>query len=85
MLKDDERTILVLGATGTVGSEVVKQLLPLSSSSSSGQSVMRAAVHSQNKADKFKEDNKTVDIVNIYYNKPESYALNHVDKHLAFS
>jgi uncharacterized protein YbjT (DUF2867 family) len=83
MTKNDERTILVTGATGTVGSEVVKQLLAASSSSSSsGQGVIRAAVHSQNKADKFKRDNKTVDIVNIDYNKPETIAdaLNHVNK-----
>jgi uncharacterized protein YbjT (DUF2867 family) len=78
MIKNDERTILVTGATGTVGSEVVKHLV------SSGQkNIIRAAVHSQNKADKFKGDNRTaVDIVNIDYNKPESIAdaLNHVDK-----
>jgi uncharacterized protein YbjT (DUF2867 family) len=43
------RTILVTGATGTVGSEVVKQLVS-SFSSSSGQSIIRAAVHSQNNA-----------------------------------
>jgi len=76
MIKNTERTILVTGATGTVGSEVVKQLVY------SGQNIIRAAVHSQNKADKFKGDNKTVDIVNIDYTKPESIAdaLNHVDK-----
>jgi uncharacterized protein YbjT (DUF2867 family) len=78
MTENDEKTILVTGATGTVGSEVVKQL---TASSSSGQSVIRAAVHSQNKADKFKSDNKTVEIVNIDYNKPETIAdaLDHVD------
>jgi uncharacterized protein YbjT (DUF2867 family) len=47
------RTILVTGATGTVGSEVVKQLVS-SFSSSSGQNIIRAAVHSQNNADKFR-------------------------------
>jgi FlaA1/EpsC-like NDP-sugar epimerase len=38
-------TILVIGATGTVGSEVVKQLI--SSSSSSDQNIfIKAAIHS---------------------------------------
>ena len=78
MIRHGERTILVTGATGTVGSEVVKQL---TSSGQRGQSVIRAAVHTQNKADKFKSDNKTVEIVNIDYNKPETIAdaLDHVD------
>ena len=72
------RTILVTGATGTVGSEVVKQL---ASSDQRGQSVIRAAIHSQNKADKFKSDNKTVEIVNFDYNKPDTIAdaLDHID------
>lgn len=71
-------TILVTGATGTVGSEVVKQLV---SSSSSGHDSIRAAAHSQDKADKFKQY-KAVEIVNIDYNKQETItdALNHVDK-----
>jgi uncharacterized protein YbjT (DUF2867 family) len=80
-------TILVTGATGTVGSEVVKQLLSSSSSSSSSSSdnnrdiIIRAAIHSQNKADNFKDD-KIVQIVSMDYNKPETIAdaLNHVDK-----
>ncbi len=71
-------TILVIGATGTVGSEVVKQL---ASSGHRGQSVIKAGVHSQNKADKFKSDNKTVEIVNFDYNKPDTIAdaLDHID------
>jgi uncharacterized protein YbjT (DUF2867 family) len=72
-------TILVKGATGTVGSEVVKQLvLALSSSDSNNYNnniIIRAAVHSENKADKFKEYNNTVKIVNIDYNKPETIAV----------
>jgi uncharacterized protein YbjT (DUF2867 family) len=75
------RTILVTGATGTVGSEVVKQLL---ASSSSGHNIIRAAVHSQNKSDKLRHDNNNdkVEIVNIDYNKPETIAhpLSNVDK-----
>ena len=75
-------TILVTGATGTVGSEVVKQLVSSSSSSDHNNIVIRAAVHSQDKADKFKQYNKTVQIVNMDYNNPETIrdALNHVDK-----
>lgn len=72
------RTILVTGATGTVGSEVVKQL----TSSSSGHEVVKAAVHSQDKADRFKRDNQEVEIVKIDYNRPETIAnaLNNVGK-----
>jgi uncharacterized protein YbjT (DUF2867 family) len=78
MAKNDEKTILVTGATGTVGSEVVKQLV--SSPSSSGYNIIRAAVHSQNKADRFRH--RGVEIVNMDYNKPETIAdaLNHVNK-----
>ena len=78
-MNDVGRTIiLVTGVTGTVGSEVVKQLVsPISSPSSSGQrSVIRAAVHSKNKADKFREQygSETVEVVHMDYNKPETVA-----------
>ena len=78
-------TILVIGATGTVGSEVIKQLVSSSSSSFSPDRnvIIKAAIHSQNKADIFKQyDNKTVQIVNMDYNKPETITdvLNRVDK-----
>src|SRR6476660_1510697 len=78
--KNNETTVLVTGATGTVGSEVVKQLT--SSFSSSSGSRIRAAVHSKNKADKLKNENKTIEIVNMDYNKAETIvnALNEVDK-----
>ena len=74
MKKLNERTILVTGATGTVGSEVVKQLL--ASSSSSDHNLIRAAVHSQNKAHSVTHNNsnKEVEIANIDYNKPETIA-----------
>jgi len=77
-------TILVTGATGTVGSEVVKQLVLSSSSSSSYKNdiIIKAAIHSENKADNFKQYNKSVQVVNLDYNKPETIAdaLNQVDK-----
>ncbi|MFL6395278.1 MAG: SDR family oxidoreductase [Nitrososphaeraceae archaeon] len=65
---------MVTGATGTVGSEVVKQLAS-SSSYSSGQSIIRAAVHSKNKVDKFSQYGSEIfEIVNMDYNKPETIA-----------
>jgi uncharacterized protein YbjT (DUF2867 family) len=83
-MNDVGRTILVTGSTGNVGSEVVKQLVSsFPSSSSSGQSVIiRAGVHSQNKADKFRQYGKKVEIVNMDYDKPETIAaaLNKVGK-----
>jgi uncharacterized protein YbjT (DUF2867 family) len=79
-IKNNETTILVTGATGTVGSEVVKQLTSPSSLSSGSR--VRAAVHSKDKADKLRDENKTVEIVNMDYNKSETIvdALNGVDK-----
>ena len=79
--KNNETTILVTGASGTVGSEVVKQTHHRQSSLSSD-SRIRAAVHSKNKADKLRDENKIVEIVNMDYNKPETIvdALNGIDK-----
>jgi uncharacterized protein YbjT (DUF2867 family) len=75
---------LVTGATGTVGSEVVKQLVSSSSSSSLDKNdiIIKAAIHSQNKADNFIQYNKSVQIVNLDYNKPQTIAdaLNQVNK-----
>jgi|ERR1041385_3683613 uncharacterized protein YbjT (DUF2867 family) len=73
-------TILVTGATGTVGSELIKQLV--SSSSSDNDIIIRVvAIQSQNKIDNFKEY-KTLQIVDMDYNKSETIvdALNHVNK-----
>jgi len=80
MNNHQEKIILVIGATGTVGSEVVKQLTAISSSS--GHKI-RAAVHSKNKSDQLRQfDSKRVEIINLDYTKPETvaYALNSVDK-----
>ena len=62
------------GATGTVGSEVVKQLASL------GQNV-KASVHTQSKANKFKDQNG-IDTVSIDFYKPETIAdaFRHVDR-----
>jgi uncharacterized protein YbjT (DUF2867 family) len=80
MIKNNKRTILVTGATGTVGSEVVKQLIL--SSSSSRQNIIKAAIHMQNKADRFREYGNKIETVNIDYDKQETIAnaLNNVDK-----
>src|SRR3954452_12627209 len=71
-------TILVTGATGTVGSEVVKQL---ASSPSIDKKIIRAGVHSLNKVDKLKQY-KTVEIVNMDYYKSETItnSLQNIDK-----
>ena len=81
-IKNNEPVILVTGATGTVGSEVVKQLISSSQSSLSSGSRVRAAVHSKNKADKLRDEIKLVDIVDMDYNKPETIvdAVNGIDK-----
>ena len=70
----NEKAILVTGATGTVGSEVVKQLASL------GQNV-KASVHTQSKANKFKDQNG-IDTVGIDFYKPETIAdaFRHVDR-----
>jgi uncharacterized protein YbjT (DUF2867 family) len=61
-------TILITGATGTVGSEVVKQL------SSKGENlIVRAAARSANDNNTF-ENVKGVQIVKLDYNNPDSLA-----------
>jgi uncharacterized protein YbjT (DUF2867 family) len=80
MNNQQEKTILVTGATGTVGSEVVKHLAAISLSSGYN---IRAAVHSKNKSNQLRQfDNKRVEIVDLDYTKTETvaYALNGVDK-----
>lgn len=59
-------TILVTGATGTVGSEVVKQLL-------SAEQRVRAAVHTTARAASSHEKLKGLELVEIDYNKPETF------------
>ena len=82
-MNNRERRILVTGATGTVGSEVVKAAASISSSSDYKNNNIRAAVHTQNKVDKLEQYvDKGVEIVSLDYTKPEtiSNALDKVDK-----
>ena len=81
-IKNNEPVILVTGATGTVGSEVVKQLTSSSQSSLSSGSLVRAPVHSKDKADRLRDENKLVEVVDMDYNKPETIvdAVNGIDK-----
>ena len=64
-MNNDGSTILVTGATGTVGSEVVRQL------STKGQIIIRAAARSANNPT-FK-NLKSVELVQLDYNKPETF------------
>ena len=61
--------ILVIGATGTVGSEVLKRLVSTPSDNS-----IRAAVHSRNRADEISRQytNKGIEIVDLDYMQPET-------------
>jgi uncharacterized protein YbjT (DUF2867 family) len=80
MKNHQEKTILVTGATGTVGSEVVKQLAAISSTSGYN---IRTAVHSKNKSDHLRQpESKGVKIVELDYSKPDTVAsaLNNVDE-----
>jgi uncharacterized protein YbjT (DUF2867 family) len=75
-MKTKQETILVMGATGTLGSEVVKQL-----SNSTPAVNIKAGVHSAQNINKVKDGDK-VEVVLIDYNKPETLkeALSQVDK-----
>lgn len=75
-MKTKQETILVMGATGTLGGEVVKQL-----SSSTPAVNIKAGVHSTQNVKKVKDGDK-VEVVLIDYNKPETLkeALSQVDK-----
>lgn len=72
-----QESILVTGATGTLGSEVVRQL-----SSATPAVNIKAAIHSAQNIKKVKEEGDRVEVVLIDYNKPETLkeALNQVDK-----
>jgi uncharacterized protein YbjT (DUF2867 family) len=73
-MKREQETILVTGATGTLGSEVIKQLSSVTPAVN-----IKAGVHS---AQNVKKNSDRVEVVLIDYNKPETLkeALNQVDK-----
>ena len=75
-MKTNQETILVTGATGTLGSEVVKQL-----SSATPAVNIKAGVHSAQNVKKVKDGDR-VEVVLIDYNKLEHLkeALSQVDK-----
>lgn len=75
-MKTKQESILVTGATGNIGSEVVKELL-----SDAPDVSIKAAVHSSQNVKKVKSDAR-VKVIQIDYNEPETVreALNGVDK-----
>jgi nucleoside-diphosphate-sugar epimerase len=79
-MNNHKETVLVTGATGTVGSEVVKHLAALTPSADYN---VKAAIHSKNKSDQLRQfENKGVEIVDLDFTKQETiaHALNNVDK-----
>ena len=75
-METKQESILVTGASGNIGSEVVKQLLSDAPAVS-----IKAAVHSSQNVKKVKYDDR-VKVIQIDYNEPETVreALNGVDK-----
>jgi uncharacterized protein YbjT (DUF2867 family) len=75
-METKQESILVTGASGNIGSEVVKQLL-----SDAPEVRIKAAVHSSQNVKKVKYDDR-VKVIQIDYNEPETLreALRSVDK-----
>src|ERR687895_1728452 len=75
-METKQESILVTGASGNIGSEVVKELL-----SDAPDVSIKAAVHSSQNVKKVKSDAR-VKVIQIDYNEPETVrgALNDVDK-----
>ena len=63
--KNDRNVILVTGAAGNVGTELVKEL-------STAGAIFRAGVHSNNCADKIEKISSRAHLMEIDYNKPET-------------
>ena len=75
-METKQQSILVTGATGNIGSEVVRQLL-----SDAPDVSIKAAIHSSQNVKKVKSDAR-VKVIQIDYSEPETLreALNGVDK-----
>lgn len=65
MSESDQRTILVTGSSGNVGTELVKQL-------SNSDANFRAGVHSNESADKIRKISSRAQVVQLDYDKPET-------------
>ncbi|MGB8188348.1 MAG: NAD(P)H-binding protein [Nitrososphaeraceae archaeon] len=63
--KNDHNIILVTGAAGNVGTELVKQL-------STAGAIFRAGVHSNKSADKIGKISSRAELIDIDYDKPET-------------
>ena len=63
--KNDHNVILVTGAAGNVGTELVKQL-------STAGAIFGAGVHSNKSADKIGKISSRAELIDIDYNKPET-------------
>ena len=75
--------ILVTGARGTVGSELIKQLTSSPSLLLATSDIkVRGAIHSPNKVEEFRKNNRNTEVAVMDFNKPQTIAeaLNSVDK-----
>jgi uncharacterized protein YbjT (DUF2867 family) len=75
-MKTKREMILVTGSTGTVGTEVIKQLSNIPNIN------IKAGIHSTDNLKKLKEYDKRIEAVQVDYNKPETLkkALKNVEK-----
>jgi len=68
MTKNDQNVILVTGAAGNVGTELVKQL-------SAAGAIFRAGVHSNKRSDKIGTIPSRAQLIEIDYDKPETQEI----------
>lgn len=62
---NDQNLILVTGATGNVGTELIREL------STTG-AIFRAGIHSDKSSDKIRTISSSAQLIEIDYNKPET-------------